>query len=89
MGQLLLFEAAFLIIPLIICICNREQDWLPFLCTIGVTAVSGLALKFLVKPQSDNLGRKDGCLITCMVWIVFSLFGMLPFIFGSSHLNIS
>lgn len=89
LGQLLLFEALFLIIPLIICICNREKDWLPFLCTIGVTALCGILLKYLVKPGNDNLGRKDGCMITCMVWIIFSLFGMLPFIFGSSHLNIS
>ena len=89
LGQLLLFEAFFLIVPLIICICNKEDDWLPFLCTIGVTALCGIILKYLVKAESDNLGRKDGSMITVMVWILFSLFGMLPFIFGSSHLNIS
>ena len=89
LGQLLLFEAFFLIVPLIICICNKEDDWLPFLCTIGVTALCGIILKYLVKSESDNLGRKDGSMITVMVWILFSLFGMLPFIFGSSHLNIS
>lgn len=89
LGQLLIFEAFFMLIPLIVCVCNAEKDWLPFLFAIGVTLVCGLSLKFLIKAKSDNLGRKDGCMITCMVWIVFSLFGMLPFIFGSSHLNIS
>lgn len=89
LGQLLLFESAFLVIPFIVCLCMGEKDWLPFLCTIGVTALSGLLLKYLIKSESDNLGRKDGCMITCMVWVIFSLFGMLPFIFGSSHLNIS
>lgn len=88
-GQLLLFEACFMIVPLIVCLCNREEDWLPFLCSIGVTALTGFLLKYGIRPKSDSLGRKDGCMITCMVWIVFSLFGMLPFIFGSSHLNVS
>lgn len=89
LGQFLIFEALFMIVPLIVCLCNDEHDWLPFLCTIGITSVVGLSLKFLIRPESENLGRKDGAMITCMVWIVFSLFGMLPFIFGSSHLNIS
>ena len=89
LGQLLLFEAMFMIVPFIVCICYREKDWLPFLCTIGATAFSGLLLKYSIKPKSDNIGRKDGAMITCMVWIVFSLYGMLPFIFGSSHLNMS
>lgn len=89
LGQLLIFESLFMVVPLIVCICNRESDWLPFACTIAVTSLCGILLKFLIHPLSDNLGRKDGCMITCMVWVVFSLFGMLPFIFGSSHLNIS
>lgn len=88
-GQLLIIEALFLIVPFIICVANGEKDWLPFLFTIFVTAIAGCGLKFLIRPQSDNLGRKDGCMITCLVWIVFSLFGMLPFILGSPHLNIS
>lgn len=89
LGQLLLFEALFMVVPLIVCLFNREKDWLPFLCTIGVTAFSGLLLKYFIKPKNDDLGRKDGAMITCIVWILFSLFGMLPFIFGSSRLNIS
>lgn len=89
LGQFLLFEAMFMIVPLIVSLANREKDWLPFLCTIGVTTLTGIVLKYSIKPKSDNLGRKDGAMITCIVWILFSLFGMLPFIFGSSHLNIS
>lgn len=89
LGQLLLFEALFMVMPLVICLANKEKDWLPFLCTIGVTTLTGLVLKYSIKPKKENLGRKDGAMITCLVWILFSLFGMLPFIFGSSHLNIS
>lgn len=89
LGLLLIIEAAFLTAPLLVCVFMGETDWLPFLVTIGVTSLCGLILRTAIKPQSDNLGRKDGCMITCMVWIVYSLFGMLPFILGSPHLNIS
>lgn len=89
LGQLLLFEALFMVVPLIVCLCNGEKDRIAFLISIGITAFTGCVLKYIIKPHSDNLGRRDGCMITCLVWIVFSLLGMLPFIFGSSHLNIS
>ena len=88
-GLLLLIEAAFMAIPLLVCVFSNERDWVPFLVTILITAGVGAALKLFVTPQSENLGRKDGCLITCMVWVVYSIFGMLPFIWGSPRLNVS
>lgn len=88
-GLLLIIEAAFMAAPMLVCLFMGEKDWLPFLVSIGITLFCGLILRTAVKPRSDSLGRKDGCMITCMVWIIYSLFGMLPFIFGSSRLNIS
>lgn len=89
LGLLLIFESAFMAIPLAVCFCLDEDDWLAFLFAVGMTALAGLILQTGVKPKSDNLGRKDGCMMTCMVWIVYSLFGMLPFMLGSPHLNLS
>lgn len=89
LGLLLIIEAAFMVVPLLVCVFMRETDWLPFLISIAVTAICGLILHTSIRPRSDNLGRKDGCMITCVVWIVYSLFGMLPFILGSPRLNVS
>lgn len=89
LGLLLIIESAFMTVPLLVCIFMGESDWVPFLITVALTAVCGIILYTAIKPKSENLGRKDGCMITCMVWIVYSLFGMLPFILGSPHLNIS
>lgn len=89
LGLLLIIESAFMTVPLAVCLLTGEADWLPFLVSIVVTAAAGIALRAGVKPQSDNLGRKDGCMLTCIVWIVYSLFGMLPFMLGSPHLNLS
>lgn len=89
LGLLLIIEAAFMAVPFLVCLFLGEADWLPFLITMAATASCGVYLRLTIKPQSENLGRRDGCMITCMVWIVYSLFGMMPFILGSPHLNIS
>ena len=89
LGLLLLIESAFMAIPFLLCVFSGESDWLPFLLAIMLTAVCGFVLKLAIKPRSGNLGRKDGCMITCIVWVMYSLFGMLPFIWGSPHLNVS
>lgn len=89
LGTLLIIEAAFLAVPLLVCVLESENDWKAFLPAVLITGLCGILLKTLEKPESDNLGRKDGCMITCVVWIMYSIFGMLPFIWGSPHLNIS
>lgn len=89
LGLLLMIEAGFMTIPMAVCFFLGEKDCISFLIAIAFTCLCGILLRTLPKPASESLGRKDGCMITCIVWILYSLFGMLPFIFGSSHLNIS
>lgn len=89
LGLLLLIEAVFMAVPMTVCLFWGEADWKPFLWAVMVAALTGVLLRVSIKPQSENLGRRDGCMITCMVWVVYSIFGMLPFIWGSPHLNIS
>lgn len=89
LGLLLVIESAFMSVPMLVCVFMGESDWLPFLISVGITAFVGILLRTAIRPASENLGRKDGCMITCMVWIVYSLFGMLPFLLGSPHLDVS
>lgn len=89
LGVLLIIEALFMTVPLALCFFWDKNDISAFFVSVLITLAAGIALRVGVRPASDNLGRKDGCMITCMVWIVYSLFGMLPFILGSPKLNIS
>lgn len=89
MGKLLIIEACFMLVPFAVSCYYHEADRLPFLYAAILTGISGLALNFRIRPRSDYMGRKDGCMLTCVVWIVFSLFGMLPYLWGSPHLNAS
>jgi len=89
LGQLLMTEAMFMVLPLVVCIFNHESDWTAFAIAIMLTLLTGLSFHFFVHPQNRILKRRDGMLLASMVWIVFSLFGMLPFILCATPLNIS
>ncbi len=90
LGLLLLIEAAFMCIPLIVCyIYSEYQDANVFLLSAGITAFTGLMMILLTKSHNNDMGKREGLLLTMLTWAVFSLFGMIPFILGSSHLDVA
>ncbi len=89
MGWLLMIEAGFLIFPAVTSLAYGEDDWLPFAGTTALTASAGLLLAFRSRPTSLHMGKRDGFLLTALVWVVFSLFGLIPFLFCSHHLSFS
>ncbi len=78
-GYLLLIESAFLLLPLGTALWYREADWTAFLIAAVITFASGAGMSFGIKPSSSSLGKREGFLLTASVWVVFSLFGMIPF----------
>lgn len=88
-GWLLLIEAFFMLFPAMVSLYYHESDWIPFLCTSGVTALMGLALTYLTRPKSSYLGKRDGYLLTASVWVVYSIFGLMPFLFSSRPITFS
>lgn len=89
MGWLLMIEAGFMLFPVIACLSYGESDWKPFAGTSLLTLAVGLLLAFRAKPTSHIMGKRDGFLLTAMVWIVFSIFGLIPFLFCSDPLSYS
>lgn len=83
-GVLLLIESGFLLMPLAATIIYKEKDLLSLAITTALTFLSGLALLKFVHPHTRRFGKRDGFLLTSVVWVVFSIFGMLPFIFSST-----
>lgn len=78
-GLLLIIESVFLVVPLITCVVYGEKDWVWFALTLGVTMLAGLLMVFCIHPRSSHMGKREGFLLTALVWLFFSLFGMLPF----------
>lgn len=79
-GLLLIIESAFLIVPLTTCVVYGERDWIWFTVTLCATLLAGLFMVFCIHPRSSNMGKREGFLLTALIWLFFSLFGMLPFI---------
>lgn len=88
-GWLLLIESFFMLFPTITCVIYGESDWLPFASAACLTALCGLILATRSRPTSHHMGKRDGYLLTAMVWIVFSAFGLIPFLFCNRPLSVT
>lgn len=83
-GMLLIIESAFLAIPFAAALVYHEADAVPVGLTMAGTFLTGLVLARRIKPAHSRLNKRDGFLLTTLVWVTFSLFGMLPFIFSET-----
>ena len=84
---LILMEGGFMLVPLLTGIIYGESDAMAFGITIVLALVIGLGILTFVKPRNRYLGKRDGILLTALVWIVFSAFSIIPFMISSANLN--
>ena len=88
-GYLLLIESAFMLVPLGTAFYYKET-LLPFLLSFCITLLGAIGCCSLVSQQRRDVGRREGYLLTALVWIVFSIFGMLPFMISEiTHFDVS
>lgn len=87
-GWLLLIEAIFMCIPMVTAVIYREPALNAFLTGIGATVGAGLILTSL-KPKSKDMRRREAMMLTTLVWIVFSLFGMVPYLVEGIHFTVT
>ncbi|MDE6633698.1 MAG: hypothetical protein K2J96_00360, partial [Bacteroidaceae bacterium] len=88
-GLLLMMEAVFLAVTTLVALYYHytlgESDWEAFALTTAITLLSGATLTVYGRAGSDSrkrqLSRGGSFIIVGMTWVVFSAFGMLPFIF--------
>lgn len=88
-GALLLIEALILLgcsaIPLVL----KETDFFAFLASALATACAGMILVTLGKKKGKEnmVSRRDGYVVVSLSWIMFSLFGALPFMLSGTLTN--
>ena len=89
-GWLLMMEAMFMILPFVVCLYYAELDSArAFFFTILITFATGAFTAKTIHPNYMNMHRKEGFLLTTLVWVVFSVFGMLPFLFSGTVSNVT
>jgi len=88
-GQLLFIEATFLMVCLGMSLYYGEDDSFSFLSSALVTIMAGLVSRFFGRDNDNNLSRRDAYLVVSMAWVIFSFFGMLPYVIGGYIPNIT
>ena len=78
LGKLLLIYVAIMSIPLCCAFIGKEPSTVPFLLTILLTGIVGLALTFHGSKEG-RMGIREGFAIVTEAWILTSLSGALPY----------
>lgn len=78
-GVLLFIEAGLMLLCLGVSAWYKENI-MAFLIPTGIALVVGGAGIAMGARAGKNMGRKDGYIIVSLVWIIFTLIGMLPFL---------
>ena len=86
-GILLFIEAAFLLGSIGVSLYYNEATVRPLLYSFGIIAAVALLLVTLCKGGERNVSRKDGYVVVTLCWVVFSLFGTLPYMLTNSIPN--
>lgn len=85
LGILLWVEAGLLAICAGVSLCYDEPEYIDFVYTMLLNGGIGTLLLFIGRTKKSNVSFRDGYLIVSLVWLLFTSFGMLPFIF-SGHI---
>ena len=88
-GSLLFLLGALLGICVGISIFYGEDDLLAFLISAIVTITAGFIFKYLGRNANNSLSRRDSYFLVTATWIIFSFFGMLPFLIGGYIPNVT
>lgn len=84
-GWLLMIEALFMLVPLVVAILYEEMlIAAEFGVSVALTFATGLVMNYFIHPTSNTMRKREGLLLTATVWIFFSIFGMLPFLFSGT-----
>ena len=78
LGWLLIFEAGFMLVPLITGLCYAEAEVRYFAVTALICSAIG-SLCIWKKPKDPVLYAREGFVIVALSWIILSLFGAIPF----------
>ena len=79
-GLILMFEAGFMVLPMITAIFTGERrELLMFAISAAICLAAGKLLSWK-KPTDTTLYAKEGFVIAALVWIVLAMFGCIPFV---------
>lgn len=83
-GILLLFEAIFLLSGVLVALYYDEAVIDDLLLSVAAMLGTGSLLTYIFRKSGRNVSRKDGYIVVTVIWVVFSLFGSLPYMLSGA-----
>jgi len=84
LGILLIMEGICMLTVIPVSLYYDDGDLSAVLISTAITLVAGLLLSQVFRSKNSTLGKREGYLIVTGSWLVFSIFGSLPFILGGA-----
>ena len=88
-GSLLFIEAFFMALCLVMAFMFEEDDTLAFALSLLITFGSAMLFLYLGRHAENTLSRHDAYIVVTAVWVIFSAFGMFPFLIHGSITNVT
>lgn len=84
LGFLLLIEAAFMLTSVPVALYYDEPVVESLLWSVGAMAGIGTLLAYICRGAGRDVSRKDGYIVVTLIWVIFSLFGTLPYMLSGA-----
>lgn len=84
LGLLILIEGIFLLISSFVALFYQQNDDVALFISAGICFFSGGIAWLFTRNANENIGKREGYIIVSIVWVVFSLFGALPFVINGA-----
>lgn len=69
--------------------CYGEDDSIAFMISMILTFCGGMVFLYGGRNATSNMSRRDSYLVVTATWIIFSVFGMLPYMIGGYISNLT
>lgn len=84
LGLLLIVEGFFMLISMVVSLYYHDGEALAFLYSSLICILPGIIAFAFTHSNTRNITKREGFLTVSLVWIVFSFFGSLPYIFSGA-----
>jgi trk system potassium uptake protein TrkH len=84
LGMLLIIEGVFLLFATLVAFFYNEYDFFPLFISSLICILFGGLSWFFTRNTKKDIGKREGYVIVSLVWVVFSLFGALPYIISGA-----
>ena len=89
LGSLLFIEAFFMACCVAMSLTYHEDDSMAFMLSTLITFGSAFLFLLMGRHAQNALSRRDAYVVVTAAWVIFSFFGMFPFLIHGSITNLS